>query len=80
MAALYEAGYGLYAPFGRDFLVDAPGYVFPVSFKDGSGVFATALAAPVLGLGPLRADSGRRVALTALACGLAALLVDTYLY
>jgi hypothetical protein len=66
---------------GGDFFVDAPGDVFPVSFEDtGSGVFATALAALVLGFGPLRADSGRRVALTALACGLAALLVDTYLY
>ena len=66
---------------GGDFFVDAPGYVFPVSFEDtGSGVFATAIAALVLGFGPLRADSGRRVALTALLCGLAALLVDIYLY
>ena len=31
---------------GGDFLVDAPGVVFPVSFEDtGSGVFATALSA-----------------------------------
>jgi hypothetical protein len=66
---------------GGDFFVDAPGYVFPVSFEDaGSGVFATAIAALLLGLGPLRADSGRRVALNALVCGLAALLVDIYLY
>jgi hypothetical protein len=66
---------------GGDFFVDAPGYVFPVSFEDtGSGVFATALAALVLGLGPQRAATGRRVAVTALVCGLAALLVDIYLY
>lgn len=66
---------------GGDFFVDAPGYVFPVSLEDtGSGVFATAIGALVLGLGPLRADSGRRLALAALVCGVAALLVDTYLY
>jgi hypothetical protein len=66
---------------GGDFFVDAPGYVFPVSFEDaGSGVFATALGALVLGFGPLRAAAGRRLALNALVCGLAALLVDIYLY
>ena len=66
---------------GGDFFVDAPGYVFPVSFEDtGSGVFATAIAALVLGFGPLRSDTGRRVALGALLCGLAALLIDTYAY
>jgi hypothetical protein len=66
---------------GGDFFVDAPGVVFPVSFEDaGSGVFATAAAGLTTGLGPLRAATGRRVACTALACGLAALLVDTYLY
>jgi hypothetical protein len=54
---------------------------FPVSFEDtGSGVFATALAAVALGLGPLRAADGRRVALAALICGVASLLVDIYLY
>src|SRR3954447_2593523 len=66
---------------GGDFFVDAPGYVFPVSFEDtGSGVFATAIAALVLGFGPLRTDTGRRVALNVVVCGLAALLVDIYLY
>lgn len=66
---------------GGDFFVDAPGYVFPVSFEDtGSGVFATAIAALILGFGPLRADTGRRLALTILTCGLAALVVDIYLY
>jgi hypothetical protein len=66
---------------GGDFFVDAPGYVFPISFQDtGSGVFATALAALVLGLGPQGADSARRAALTTMTCGLSALLVDIYLY
>ncbi len=66
---------------GGDFFVDAPGYVFPVSFEDtGSGVFATASAVLLLGFGPLRAASGRKVAITALLCGAAALLVDIYLY
>lgn len=66
---------------GGDFFVDAPGYVFPVSFEDtGSGVFATAIGALALGFGPQRGDNGNRVALMALTCGLAALLVDIYLY
>jgi hypothetical protein len=66
---------------GGDFFVDAPGVVFPVSFEDtGSGVFATALGVLLLGFGPLRAASGRRVAATSLVCGLAALLVDVYPY
>jgi hypothetical protein len=66
---------------GGDFFVDAPGVVFPVSFEDlGSGVFATALGALLLGFAPLRAAPGRRVAAAALVCGIAALLVDIYLY
>lgn len=66
---------------GGDFFVDAPGLVFPVSFEDlGSGVFATAIGAAALGLGPLRAATGARVAWASLLSGLAALLVDTYLY
>src|SRR5438093_3386004 len=66
---------------GGDFFTDAPGVVFPVSYEDtGSGVFATALGSLLLGFGPLRAESGRRLALTATVCGLAALLVDVYLY
>jgi len=66
---------------GGDFFVDAPGVVFPISLEDtGSGVFATALAALMLGFGPLRAASGQRLALTATVCGVAALLVDIYLY
>jgi hypothetical protein len=66
---------------GGDFFVDAPGYVFPISYEDtGSGVFTAALSALVLGFGPLRAATGQRLALTAATCGLAALLVDIYLY
>ena len=64
-----------------NFFVDAPGYVFPISYEDsGSGVFATALGAVALGFGPLRAATGRRLALGAVVCGLSALLVDIYLY
>ena len=63
------------------FFTDAPIGVFPISWQDtGSGVFALALAAVVLGLGPLAAASGRRVVLTALLAGVGALLVDIYLY
>ena len=66
---------------GGKFFVDAPGYVFPVSHEDtGSGVWATSIAALLLGFGPLRAATGRRLAFNALTCGLAALLVDIYLY
>lgn len=66
---------------GGRFFTDAPGLVFPVSYEDtGSGVFAIALAALLLGFGPMRAANGRRLALTAVVCGLAALLVDIYLY
>ena len=66
---------------GGRFFTDAPGFVFPVSYEDtGSGVFATALAALLLGFGPSRAATGRKVALMASVCGLAALLVDVYLY
>jgi multisubunit Na+/H+ antiporter MnhB subunit len=66
---------------GGRFFTDAPGLVFPVSYEDtGSGVFATALAVLVLGFGPMRSDKGRRLASAAAVCGLAALLVDIYLY
>ena len=41
---------------GGDFFVDAPLVVFPISLQDtGSGVFALALSALLLGFGPLRA-------------------------
>ena len=44
------------------------------------GALGYAIGALLLGLGPLRAASGRRVALGALVCGAGALLVDIYLY
>jgi hypothetical protein len=66
---------------GGDFFVDAPITVFPISYQDtGSGVYATALSALLLGFGPLAHASGRRLALTTTVCGLSALLVDIYLY
>jgi hypothetical protein len=66
---------------GGNFFVDAPGYVFPISYEDtGSGVFGTALAAILLGVGMLQTATGRGLARAAAVCGLAAPLVDIYLY
>ena len=66
---------------GREFFVDAPVAVMPASWQDtGSGVFAIAAAALIFGLGPLGGERGRRVVVLALLCGLAAFLVDVYLY
>jgi len=63
------------------FFTDAPIAAFPVSWQDtGSGVFAVATAALLLGLGPQGGDSGRRVAVVALLAGIAALVIDVYLY
>jgi len=66
---------------GREFFVDAPVAVMPASWQDtGSGVFALAVAALGVGFGPGRDEPGRRVAALSLASGLAAFLVDVYLY
>jgi len=66
---------------GRDFFVDAPVALLPASWQDtGSGVFALATASLLFGFGPLRRDRARNVALISLLCGLAAFLVDVYLY
>ena len=66
---------------GQGFFHDAPVPVFPVSWQDtGSGVFATAAAALLLGFGALHASIASRLATAALTCGVAALLVDVYLY
>jgi hypothetical protein len=63
------------------FFTDAPIPVFPISWQDtGSGVFAVAALASVLGLGALRADTGRRVGMLSALGGISALLVDIYLY
>jgi hypothetical protein len=66
---------------GSEFFVDAPVSVLPASWQDtGSGVFALATAAVLLGLGPLRTVQSRRTVEAAIACALAAFLVDVYLY
>ncbi|WP_318209423.1 MULTISPECIES: hypothetical protein [unclassified Streptomyces] len=71
----------LRAAHGDRFFTDASLAVLPVSWQDtGSGVFALAAAALVLGLGPLRAEPARRAVGGALLAGLAALVVDVYLY
>jgi hypothetical protein len=63
------------------FFVDAPLPVFPVSWQDtGSGVFAFAALALVLGAGPLRAVASRRLVLLAGLGAIAALVVDVFLY
>jgi len=63
------------------FFHDAPIPVFPISWQDtGSGVFTVALAALLLGFGPVRAEPARRLVLLAGLAGLGALLVDIYLY
>jgi hypothetical protein len=71
----------LRATHGVSFFVDAPLAVFPVSWQDtGSGVFALAAGFLLLSLGPLRAVPAGRVVTPAVLTGLAALLVDVYLY
>ena len=66
---------------GRQFFVDAPIAVFPVSWQDtGSGVFALAAASMLLGFGPLGSQPSKRSAGYAAVVALAALVVDVYLY
>jgi hypothetical protein len=71
----------LRATAANQFFVDAPIPVFPISWQDtGSGVFALATLALILGAGPLRTGSGGRLTLLSVLGALAALLVDVYLY
>ena len=71
----------LRATHADQFFTDAPIVVFPVSWQDtGSGVFALAASALLLGFGPLRNEPARRLAVLAALGALAALLVDIYLY
>jgi hypothetical protein len=71
----------LYAAHGSQFFTDAPIAVMPASWQDtGSGVFAIAVTALALGLGPLAAGPGRRISAAAVLAGLAAFFVDVYLY
>ncbi len=66
---------------GSSFFVDAPIPAFPVSWQDtGSGVFTLAVAAVLLGVGPLTHAPGRRLVAVALFSAVSSLLVDVYLY
>jgi hypothetical protein len=71
----------LHAAHGSQFFTDAPVAVLPASWQDtGSGVFTIAACALALGLGPLAAGTGRRLATVAGLAGLAAFVVDVSLY
>ena len=71
----------LRATHASQFFTDAPVAILPASWQDtGSGVFAVALASVLLGLGPRRDQPSRGTVWLALLCGLAAFLVDVYLY
>ena len=71
----------LRAAHGNQFFTDAPITVLPASWQDtGSGVFAIAVTALLLGVGPLAGGTGRHLAAVATLAGLAAFLVDVYLY
>jgi hypothetical protein len=71
----------LHAAHGDQFFTDAPVVVLPASWQDtGSGVFAVAAAALLFGLAVLPAAPARRVSGYAAVCGVAAFLVDVYLY
>jgi hypothetical protein len=63
------------------FFTDAPVAVIPAGWQDtGSGVFAIAVSAVLLGLGPLATAPARRPVTYTMLAGLAAFLVDVYLY
>jgi hypothetical protein len=71
----------LRATHASQFFTDAPLRLLPASWQDtGSGVFALAATAVLLGVGPLAAAPARRTIGLAALCGLAAFLVDVYLY
>jgi len=71
----------LRATHADSFFTDAPITVMPASWQDtGSGVFAIATTALVLGLGPQGGQPARSTVGLSLLAGLAAFLVDVYLY
>jgi ABC-type antimicrobial peptide transport system permease subunit len=71
----------LRATHASQFFTDAPLRLLPASWQDtGSGVFALATTAVLLGVGSLAAAPTRRTIGLAILCGLAAFLVDVYLY
>ena len=88
LTGLLAAGIGplawnaiLRATHASQFFTDAPLRLLPASWQDtGSGVFALATTAVLLGLGPLAAVPARQTVRLAGLCGLAAFLVDVYLY
>ena len=65
----------------HNFFTDLPVAVFPVSWQDtGSGVWALAATAVTLGFTTHRSKPARAVCLLAVYAGIAAVVVDTYLY
>jgi hypothetical protein len=71
----------LRAAHGDRFFTDAPLPVLPASWQDtGSGVFTLAATGLLLGSVVLPAVPARRVIGYATVCGVAAFLVDVYLY
>jgi hypothetical protein len=71
----------LRATHANQFFTDAPLRLLPASWQDtGSGVFALAATAVLLGVGALAEAPTRRTIGLAVLCGLAAFLVDVYLY
>ena len=71
----------LRATHASQFFTDAPLRLLPASWQDtGSGVFALAASAILLGVGSLATWPARRTVSLAALCGLAAFLVDVYLY
>jgi hypothetical protein len=71
----------LRATHASQFFTDAPLRLLPASWQDtGSGVFALAATAVLLGIGPLATAPARRTIALAGLCGLTAFLVDVYLY
>jgi hypothetical protein len=71
----------LRATHASQFFTDAPLRLLPASWQDtGSGVFALAATAFLLDLGSLATAQARRTIGLAVLCGLAAFLVDVYLY
>jgi hypothetical protein len=71
----------LRAAHGDQFFTDAPIGILPASWQDtGSAVFALAAATLILGMLAVPTIAARRLAAYAILCGLAAFLVDVYLY
>jgi hypothetical protein len=71
----------LRATHASQFFTDAPLRVLPASWQDtGSGLFALAATAILLGAGPLATRPARRTISLAVLCSLAAFVVDVYLY